>query len=268
MDPAALAEAHRRAQVSLTGPVMRLLAEVYMRTFDPNRPDETFPVYLAAAEQVLGLGREQSAVLARRYYMRAASGAGFVEDVVDNLPTPTMDRERVETSLRVTGLATVYRALGDRVPLAEAQRRGLAATIAAAKRITLDGGREMLVLASRRDRNVEAWARVTDGSSCAFCAMLVSRGPVYSEGTASFRSHDRCGCGVRLVFKGEADGGWTEQARQLRRLWDGDDDPEREAGSTLTLNEWRGVLNAARSDPKRAELYAAPTAAPASALAA
>jgi hypothetical protein len=262
MDPAALAETHRRAQVELTSPVQRLLAEVYTRAFDPARPDETFPVYLAAAERVLGLGRANSAELARKYYAAAAANMG--EKALDLGGAPKLDRDRLSASLSATGPATVFKALGEGVPYAEAKRRGLAATIAAGKRIMLDGGREMLVVAARRDPNVRGWARVTDGSSCHFCAMLVSRGPVYGEHSVGFRSHDRCGCGVRLVFKGETDGGWTPQARALRRLWDGVDEdgnelPGRTKGGTLTINEWRAILKGARKDPAVARSHMPPT---------
>lgn len=248
MEGFALAETHRIQQVKLTADVQRLLAEVYRRTIDPARLDRTFPVYLAAAERVLGQGRAASDVLARRYYMRAATEAGFRPVGLDVEPAP-MNREAVETSLRVTGPVMVKQQVAKGVPLVLANQLGLAATIAAGKRIMLDAGREMLVQAGRRDPNVDAWARVSDGSTCAFCAMLVSRGPVYSEATVSFRSHDRCGCGVRLVFKGEKDRGWSPDAKALNRLWKGDDDPDREEGSTLTLGEWRALLKEARKDP-------------------
>ncbi len=248
MDGFQVADVHRIEQVKLTASTQRLLAEVYRRTIDPSRLDQTFPVYLAAAERVLGQGRAASDVLARRYYMRAASGAGFEPIGLDVDPSP-MNREAIATSLRVTGPVTVKTQVAKGVPLALANEAGLAATIAAGKRIMLDAGREMLVEASRRDPNVNGWARISDGSSCPFCAMLVSRGPVYSEATVSFRSHDRCGCGVRLVFKNDRDNGWSKDALALNRLWKGTDDPDREEGSTLTLSEWSSLYKAARKDP-------------------
>lgn len=251
MEGFALSETHRIQQVKLTADVQRLLAEVYRRTIDPSRLDQTFPVYLAAAERVLGLGRAASDVLARRYYMRAATEAGF-RPVGLGVEASPMNREAVATSLRVTGPVLVKQQIARGVPLELARQAGLAATIAAGKRIMLDAGREMLVQAGRRDPNGAAWARVSDGSTCAFCAMLVSRGPVYTEATVSFRSHDRCGCGVRLVFKGEKDRGWSKDALALNRLWKGTDDPERPEGSTLTLNEWRSILKTARDDPESA----------------
>jgi hypothetical protein len=236
----ALADRHRIQQVQLSAHTQRLLAEVYRRTIDPARLDETFPVYLQAASVVLGQGRAASDVLARRYYMQIASSAGFEARALDT-PLSPMNLEAVETSLRVTGPVLIRTKLAEGVSLPAATQLGLAATLAAGKRIILDGGREMLIEASRRDPNVQGWARVSDGSPCAFCSMLVSRGPVYSEGTVSFRSHDRCGCGVRLVYENDADGGWSKDATALRRLW-----PDE---GTLTLAEWRKVYHGARKDP-------------------
>lgn len=236
----ALADRHRIQQVQLSAHSQRLLAEVYRRTIDPARLDETFPIYLRAASVVLGQGRAASDVLARRYYMRIASSAGFRAAALDT-PLSPMNLDAVETSLRVTGPVLVKTKVAEGVGLAAANQMGLAATIAAGKRIILDGGREMLIEASRRDPNVQGWARVSDGKACSFCAMLISRGPVYGEDSVSFRSHDRCGCGVRLVYENDADGGWSKDASKLRSLW-----PDE---GTLTLAEWRTVYNGARKDP-------------------
>jgi hypothetical protein len=244
----ALANTHRIQQVRLSAEVQRKLAAVYKRTIDPNDLDRTFPLYLAAAQRVIGQGRELSDVMARRYYMRVATAAGVDPAAIDMRPAP-VDREAIETSLRVTGPVTVKSAIASGVPLDLAVQLGLAKTIAAGKRITLNAGREMLIRASRRDPNVDGWARVSDGDPCYFCAMLIGRGPDYSEKTVSFRSHDGCGCGVRLVYAQDADGGWDRNATALNRLWKGTDDPDRPEGSTLTVNEWRALYNASRKAP-------------------
>lgn len=51
-----------------------------------------------------------------------------------------------------------------------------------------NGGRQTQVRATRSDQLVQGWARVEGGGeSCAFCTMLISRGPVYLEAnTAGF----------------------------------------------------------------------------------
>lgn len=239
----ALADAHRAQQVRLTAPIQRILAEIWRRTIVPGDLDRTFPLYLAAAETVLRQGRTASHALARQYYMRVASAAGE-EAVAAGLALAPLTRGALSTSLRTTGPVLVKSQLAKGVPLDQAMQAGLAATIASGKRIMLDGGREMLVQASRRDPNVRGWARISDGSSCSFCAMLVSRGPVYSEQTVAFRSHDRCGCGVRLVYKSDSDNGWGPDAVELEQLWQ--DYPN--------VREFRAALKLKRGETKRSNL--------------
>ena len=68
------------------------------------------------------------------------------------------------------------------------------------------------------------YARVLTGQeSCAFCAMLASRGPVYSEDTATRRAdgrryHDGCDCRAVLVIEGKPWEG-EEEYRRLEAAW-------------------------------------------------
>ena len=63
------------------------------------------------------------------------------------------------------------------------------------------------------------YARVLTGNeSCAFCEMLASRGPVYSEDTATRRAdgrryHDGCDCRAVLVVEGQP---WRGEEEYLR----------------------------------------------------
>lgn len=63
------------------------------------------------------------------------------------------------------------------------------------------------------------YARVLSGKeNCAFCAMLASRGPVYTEDTATRRKdgnryHDGCDCRAQLVIEGKP---WPGQEEYLR----------------------------------------------------
>jgi hypothetical protein len=51
------------------------------------------------------------------------------------------------------------------------------------------------------DRAARGWQRVGDGKSCAFCAMLIGRGAVYTEASADFTSHDHCGCSAAPAWR-------------------------------------------------------------------
>lgn len=72
--------------------------------------------------------------------------------------------------------------------------------------------------------NRAGWARVLTGrENCGFCAMLASRGPVYSEDTVmrrrdGLRYHDHCDCTAVLVTDPDSWDG-KQQADQLLELW-------------------------------------------------
>lgn len=109
----------------------------------------------------------------------------------------------------------------------------------AADREALRGGRDLISQASRADRRVRGWARVTDGGPCAFCAMLASRGAIYrSEAEAFFRGrdgateipedpdellklekyHNNCHCQVVPIYN--RNDFLTPEARQLSKDWE------------------------------------------------
>ena len=100
---------------------------------------------------------------------------------------------------------------------------------------------------------VLGWARVLTGSeNCAFCAMLASRGPVYSEltvltaGSDSDRDglafHDWCDCKAVLVVKGQPWEG-EQQFKQLQDLWDDARDNPTDEELEQGLNEPRDRFN-------------------------
>lgn len=84
-----------------------------------------------------------------------------------------------------------------------------------------------------------AWARVLTGpTSCAFCAMLASRGPVYETQVQAFDHgpgrtmfagveidayHDGCDCVVVFVPKGSRDWEGHTEWRKLRKAWEDSD---------------------------------------------
>jgi hypothetical protein len=53
------------------------------------------------------------------------------------------------------------------------------------------------------DPEARGWQRVTDGSPCAFCAMIAGRGIISKdEGAAAFEAHGHCGCSAEPAFEG------------------------------------------------------------------
>lgn len=86
-----------------------------------------------------------------------------------------------------------------------------------------NAAREVVTAAARK--RGDGWQRITGGSSCSFCALLVSRGAVYSSKTVRFKSHANCDCGAAIVkFSngGEsiiAGNNEVEKAAELREQW-------------------------------------------------
>ncbi len=102
-----------------------------------------------------------------------------------------------------------------------------------ADRATLLAGRDLVERAGARDRRVVGWARVTDGNPCSFCAMLASRGAIYTSRQAaevsdtSLRNavgpddirkyHNGCHCQAVPVFS--RSDFWVPGSRELYRDW-------------------------------------------------
>jgi len=72
---------------------------------------------------------------------------------------------------------------------------GLQLRIANASRYTI-------AESSVADPAASGWQREGAGS-CAFCAMLIGRGAVYTEAGADFAAHDHCNCSAVPAFNGE-----------------------------------------------------------------
>lgn len=71
----------------------------------------------------------------------------------------------------------------------------------ALQRLIADVGRETMSSSAVADPGARGWQRVGDGE-CGFCAMLISRGAVYTEATATFGSHDHCRCAAEPAWGG------------------------------------------------------------------
>src|SRR5690606_3304621 len=69
-------------------------------------------------------------------------------------------------------------------------------------RIIADADRGSITRSSIEDPASDGWQRQGAGS-CAFCAMLIGRGAVYSEATADFASHDHCRCSAVPAWSGQ-----------------------------------------------------------------
>ncbi|ATI18709.1 hypothetical protein SEA_DAUDAU_8 [Streptomyces phage Daudau] len=109
----------------------------------------------------------------------------------------------------------------------EAHQQAGARQAAAAERIAMNGGRSTVWNHMQRDRRVIGYIRLSrTGTPCGWCAMLISRGPVYRSGnSAEFadgdKYHDNCHCYAEPVFSREQynSSPTYELNRRYEELW-------------------------------------------------
>jgi len=105
------------------------------------------------------------------------------------------DRELMHPLDR-SDLATVPGGVSDDLT-DEAIAKFIDRTVAELGQHVRQASREAVINTTRQNR--DSWQRVMVGKSCAFCALLVSRGAVYSEKTVKFKSHSNCDCSAAVV---------------------------------------------------------------------
>nr|WP_202532361.1 hypothetical protein [Streptomyces sp. SID3212] len=109
----------------------------------------------------------------------------------------------------------------------EAHRQTGAQQAAAASRVAMNGVRSTAWNHMRRDRRALGYVRLSrTGAPCGWCAMLISRGPVYkSRNSATFvdgdRYHDNCHCFAAPIFSLQQYQGseLTALSREYEALW-------------------------------------------------
>lgn len=233
-----LTETHRLAQARLAADTVRQLAVVWP-LLDPANLDPTFDRWLRAVVPVVQRQRDVSARVAANYLaaFRAHSLGPTIQPAATILAAPA-PVEALTTSMLVTGPVSIRSNLARGVPFARAVDQAAANTSRSAMRHTLNGGRDTILATTRADKRAAGWQRVTSGNTCAFCAMLASRGAVYSEDSADFESHDGCGCVAEPVY-GSTE--LTGQAAEYRNLWNAS---TRDTAVDDDLNAFRQALNA------------------------
>lgn len=98
-----------------------------------------------------------------------------------------------------------------------AARNGLIKVLGATTRLVLGGGRDTIIESVAADPQTAHWQRVTSGEPCAFCAMLATRGAVFTADTADFEAHDHCSCSAEAAYEGSA---MPLTSQALRSQWD------------------------------------------------
>lgn len=209
----ALTEQHRRRQLALRALTLRQLLAMWP-AFDLDDIDRSWSA-LEPGLVALAQARHRDAAGITVDYLARFHDAERVPGSPVTRLAPVPDAAVLARSLRFTGPITAKQ-------LISAGRRDVVAQTLThlsgnVTRLTLAGGRDTLLESVKADPRALGYARVSDGRSCSFCAMLVSRGPVYDVESVGFEAHNHCGCAGEPVF--DRDQPWPDGGRDLQTLW-------------------------------------------------
>lgn len=215
-----LTEAHRLAQARLGAQTVEQALTTF-ELLDPSNLDGSFPRWLRIMRPLIARQRDASSALAANYLttFRTLELGQSVPPFPAILATP-LDDQAVATSLLVTGPANIRSSLAKGTPFGRAIEVAKALSAGSSMRHALDGGRETISRTVAGDPRAKGWARVASARPCSFCAMLASRGPVYSDQTVKFRSHDHCSCSAEPVYREASRDQWPPGSAAFRDLYD------------------------------------------------
>lgn len=190
-DPSTLTQLHRRQQLAIRKATIEQLATVWPSLSWADL-DGTYERLAAGVGRLVVQNRQTSAAVSAAYLRAHRSAARIPGRPV--IITPDLAAEQFTTALHVTTVVQVKKAAARGVLENVAMAAAFNQASGAMARLVLNGGRETVVASTGADPRARGWARVLGGGGCDFCQMLAGRGDVYSEETASFEAHDRCGC--------------------------------------------------------------------------
>lgn len=123
-----------------------------------------------------------------------------------------------EVSFGVTGPSEVKKSISDGLTFDQGISKAMITLQGAVDRHVTNAGRDTITENIKKDKQAVGWQRLSStGSPCYFCAMLISRGPVYkSKKQASFQSHDTCHCFPEPMY---IKGDWAPVATNTADLW-------------------------------------------------
>lgn len=232
----ALTTAHRDAQAQLALDTVAQIVALWP-LLDLEDLDGTFARWVRAVKRVIDAQHDRSSRTAAAYY-QALRGARAPRDAAPFLPVlaDALDGKALTQSMLVAGPVKVKQILASGRGIEQAAQVAMTHSAGVASRHAVSGGRDTVVASARKDPSARGYARVGAGQ-CAFCAMLIARGPVYSsEGSATFEAHTGCKCTAEPVFGDSYDG--KAHADTLReRLADEPFTPKRYAGPSKALAE-------------------------------
>ena len=198
-------EEYRRRSLA-TAATTAALVRTYFE-FLPNSPDDTtWARFVNTIYDQVMLGRFDAFNLAIEFYNSQRPTLEDPPEFVERTyPSTVLDKALKPARARLVGLEEF-----------EAEERRLAADAAESitARQVVNAGRNAIEDAVRNDSAAIGWARLPSGAeTCAFCMMIISRGPAYKtagtagrdtnarfEGDGLFKFHNNDDCLIVAVF--------------------------------------------------------------------
>lgn len=227
---AALTSRHHAAQQTLRARTLRDFTRLWPLW---SGDEASFRRLLTASLPLVRVHHQLSSATAGAYYERFRRAEQVARSVTVR-PASLPDEKAITGTLFVTGQQMTRDAIAAGQSPDQAMRTALVRTSGSVTRLTSNGGRDTLLQTTSADPEANGWVRVTSGDPCAFCALIASRGPVFSESSVDFQAHDHCSCFAEPSYEGSE---WPGRAKEFRSLYN-----QHAKGTQDPLNSFRRVL--------------------------
>lgn len=226
----AITSAHRIAQVATTAPIVAASQVAWDTMLDPDDLSGSARRWLPVQLGLLRQYRSQSAALAGRYV--ADFRAEAIGDRAVAVFAPALDVAQAELMLTVSGPIAVKQYVTKGYAVDRSMDMARAGLSLRSQQWALSAGRSTVRETAARDRKARGYRRVTDGSPCAFCAMLVADGASRGEfRSPDFKSHRNCGCTMQPIYGDDA---LTAEEEAWIDAYEGAANAARAAGESIT----------------------------------
>lgn len=192
-----MTDAYRRSQSKIAQKTAAETRLAYKRYLNVSALDRSTPNWILLTDQIATKGFVRAAQDSRSYLRRFVEAEGGPKGV--EFPAVELDHARLAEDLWVNGTYNIKGKIGKGLSAEAAKAAAMKRVMGVVTEYVFDGGRGTVTKVKYSGKSGR-WRRVSDGKPCTFCAMLASRGPVYSEESVTFEAHTDCGCTAEPVF--------------------------------------------------------------------